>query len=42
MRSQLAAIQLIQHGVSGNHLYNLDGGILAWMAAAPDGSFTDR
>lgn len=36
MRSQLAAIQLIQHGVSGNRLYNLDGGILAWMAAAPD------
>ena len=36
MRSQLAAIQLIQHGVSGNRLYNLDGGILAWMAAVPD------
>ena len=36
MRSQLAAIELIKLGVSANRLYNLDGGILAWMANAPD------
>ena len=36
MRSQLAAIELIKLGVVADRLYNLDGGILGWMAAAPD------
>ncbi|MGB0235657.1 MAG: molybdopterin-synthase adenylyltransferase MoeB [Poseidonia sp.] len=36
MRSQLAAMELINLGVDANRLYNLDGGILGWMAAAPD------
>ena len=36
MRSQLAAIELIKSGYSGQHLYNLEGGIMAWHAAAPD------
>ena len=36
MRSQLAAIDLMKLGVAANRLYNLDGGILAWMAGAPD------
>ena len=36
MRSQLAAIELIKLGVAADRLYNLDGGILGWMAAAPD------
>lgn len=36
MRSQLAAIELIKLGVAANRLYNLDGGIIAWMSAAPD------
>jgi len=36
MRSQLAAMELINLGIDANRLYNLDGGILGWMAAAPD------
>ena len=36
MRSQLAAMELINLGMDANRLYNLDGGILGWMAAAPD------
>ena len=36
MRSQLAAIELIKSGYSAQHLYNLEGGIMAWHAAAPD------
>jgi len=36
MRSQLAAIELIKSGYAGQRLYNLDGGIMAWKAAAPD------
>ena len=36
MRSQLAAIELIKSGYSAQNLYNLDGGIMAWHAAAPD------
>ena len=36
MRSQLAAMELINLGVDANRLYNLDGGILGWRAAAPD------
>ena len=36
MRSQLAAIELIQSGWEANRLFNLDGGIMGWYAAAPD------
>lgn len=36
MRSQLAAIELIKSGYSAQRLYNLEGGIMAWNAAAPD------
>jgi len=36
MRSQLAAIELIKFGYAAERLYNLDGGIMAWMATAPD------
>ncbi|MAF93409.1 molybdenum cofactor biosynthesis protein MoeB [Candidatus Woesearchaeota archaeon] len=36
MRSQLAALELIQAGWEGNRLFNLDGGIMGWYAAAPD------
>lgn len=36
MRSQLAAIELIKLGVDANRLYNLDGGIMAWMVSAPE------
>ena len=36
MRSQLAAIELIKSGYAAQRLYNLDGGIMAWKAAAPD------
>lgn len=36
MRSQLAAIELIKFGFAADRLYNLDGGIMAWMATAPD------
>ena len=36
MRSQLAAIELIKLGVDANRLYNLDGGIMAWMVSAPN------
>jgi len=35
MRSQLAAIELIQSGWDANRLFNLDGGIMGWYAAAP-------
>lgn len=35
MRSQLAAIELIQAGWAAERLFNLDGGIMAWHAAAP-------
>lgn len=35
MRSQLAAMELIQSGWPADRLFNLDGGILAWNAAAP-------
>ena len=35
MRSQLAAIELIQAGWVAERLFNLDGGIMAWHAAAP-------
>ena len=35
MRSQLAAMLLIQAGMNGSKLYNLEGGILAWQAALP-------
>ena len=35
MRSQLAAIELIKYGWFGDRLYNLEGGIMAWQAAAP-------
>ena len=36
MRSQLAAMELIQAGWQGNRLFNLEGGIMGWYAAAPD------
>ncbi|DAC19991.1 MAG TPA: rhodanese-like domain-containing protein, partial [Candidatus Poseidoniales archaeon] len=36
MRSQLAAIELIKSGYSAQRLYNLEGGIMAWNATAPD------
>jgi molybdopterin/thiamine biosynthesis adenylyltransferase/rhodanese-related sulfurtransferase len=36
MRSQLAAMELIQAGWAAERLFNLDGGIMAWYAAAPD------
>ncbi|MBH34027.1 MAG: molybdenum cofactor biosynthesis protein MoeB [Euryarchaeota archaeon] len=36
MRSQLAAIELIQAGWAAERLFNLDGGIMGWHAAAPD------
>jgi adenylyltransferase/sulfurtransferase len=36
MRSQLAAIELIKEGWSGQRLFNLEGGIMAWNALAPD------
>ena len=36
MRSQLAAIELIKSGYAAQRIYNLDGGIMAWKAAAPD------
>ena len=35
MRSQLAAMTLIQAGWKADHLYNLDGGIMGWAAAVP-------
>ena len=35
MRSQMAAMTLIQAGIEASRLYNLDGGIMAWHAAAP-------
>ena len=35
-RSQLAAIELIKSGYSAQRLYNLEGGIMAWNATAPD------
>ncbi|MBT60052.1 MAG: molybdenum cofactor biosynthesis protein MoeB [Euryarchaeota archaeon] len=35
MRSQMAALTLIQAGYQGAMLYNLEGGIIAWQAAAP-------
>ena len=35
MRSQLAAIELFKYGWFGDRLYNLEGGIMAWQAAAP-------
>ena len=36
MRSQVAAMLLIQAGMNGSKLYNLEGGILAWQAALPE------
>ena len=36
MRSQIAAMSLIQAGYNAAHMYNLDGGIIAWKSAAPD------
>jgi molybdopterin/thiamine biosynthesis adenylyltransferase/rhodanese-related sulfurtransferase len=36
MRSQMAAMMLIQAGMDGSKLYNLDGGIMAWHAALPE------
>lgn len=35
MRSQIAAMSLIQAGYNAAHMYNLDGGIIAWKSAAP-------
>lgn len=36
MRSQLAAMSMLQEGLNSVRVYNLDGGIIAWKAAAPD------
>ena len=36
MRSQMAAMYLIQAGYDGSFLYNLEGGILAWHSVRPD------
>ena len=36
MRSQIAAMSMIQAGYDATRVYNLDGGITAWKAAAPD------
>lgn len=36
MRSQLAAMLLIQAGMDASKLFNLDGGILAWQRAHPE------
>ena len=36
MRSQVAAMFLIQAGYEGSSLYNLEGGILAWQSVLPD------
>ncbi|MCH1422714.1 MAG: rhodanese-like domain-containing protein [Candidatus Poseidoniaceae archaeon] len=35
MRSQTAAMYLIQSGYDASLLYNLEGGIMAWQASAP-------
>jgi len=35
MRSQMAAMYLMNAGYDGNKLYNLDGGIMAWNNALP-------
>jgi len=35
MRSQLAANTLVSAGWDANRLFNLQGGIMAWYAAAP-------
>jgi rhodanese-related sulfurtransferase len=35
MRSQMAAMYLMNAGYDGNKLYNLDGGIMAWNNAMP-------
>ena len=35
MRSQMAAMYLMNAGYDGNKLYNLDGGIMAWNNARP-------
>ena len=36
MRSQMAAMYLIQAGYDGSFLYNLEGGIMAWQSVRPD------
>ena len=36
MRSQMAAMMLIQAGYESSSLYNLEGGIMAWQSIAPD------
>ena len=36
MRSQIAAMYLIQSGYTAESLYNLEGGIMAWEAVAPN------
>ena len=36
MRSQVAAMLLIQAGMNASKLYNLEGGILAWQTALPE------
>lgn len=36
MRSQMAAMYLIQAGYDGSFLYNLEGGIMAWHSVRPD------
>ena len=36
MRSQMAAMYLIQAGYDGSFLYNLEGGIMAWQSLRPE------
>ena len=36
MRSMMAAMLLMEAGVDGSRLYNLQDGILGWYANAPE------
>ena len=36
MRSQIAALYLIDSGFDGNKLFNIDGGILSWNQTSPE------
>ncbi|MBT7063443.1 MAG: rhodanese-like domain-containing protein [Euryarchaeota archaeon] len=36
MRSQMAAMLLMQAGYEGTSLFNLEGGIMAWQSLLPD------
>ena len=36
MRSMMAAMALMEAGIDGSRLYNLEDGILGWYAQAPE------